>query len=152
MKYLKIQNDLMKKAFARDDYKHKSFRCSWGVDSDDEVWVFPDGLYGVRLSCPFCYIDPLSVFNTPQIPINKIIDDSKAVDAVHTNRIVVDNERNLHIFEVGKEKVYVNEKLMKYFDLDESTFKGTNRKAPIFIYENNTLVGLVLPANYTEKE
>lgn len=154
MKYLKLQNDLMKKAYARDDYRHKPFTCAWGIDNDDEVWVFPDGLYGARLSYPFRYIDPSRVFNASDLPpinVSKIIDDSKAVDAVHTNQIVVDRERNLHIFEVGKEKVYVDEALMKYFDLDESTFKGTNRKSPIFIYENGDhLVGVVLPVNYIE--
>lgn len=154
MKYLKFQNDLMKKAFARDDYRHKPFRCVWGFDADDELWVFPDGFFGVRLSRPFRYIDPLTVLNTydsPEIRIDKIIDDSNALDAALTNQIV-DHGKNLRLFEVGKEKVYVNESLMKYFDLDESTFKGTNRKSPIFIYENNALVGLVLPTNYIEEK
>lgn len=40
--------------------------------------------------------------------------------------------------------IYVNEKLLKYFD-KKLEFDGTGDKAPVYIYEGGELAGLVLP-------
>ena len=51
----------------------------------------------------------------------------------------------LRVFSNGNENIYVDESLIKYFDLENSTFKGRNRKSPIYIYEDEVMVGVVLP-------
>ena len=51
----------------------------------------------------------------------------------------------LRVFSNGNENIYVDESLIKYFDLKNSTFKGRNKKSPIYIYEDYNMVGLVLP-------
>lgn len=48
-----------------------------------------------------------------------------------------------------EDKVLIDNNLMKYFD-GKNSYKGTTRKAPIFVYENDELVGFALPINYQE--
>ena len=63
-----------------------------------------------------------------------LTDDKKVVD-----------KKTLRVFSNGDENIYVDESLIKYFDLENSTFKGRNSKSPIYIYEHEVMVGLVLP-------
>ena len=63
-----------------------------------------------------------------------LTDDKKVVD-----------KKTLRVFSKGDENIYVDESLIKYFDLKKSTFKGRNSKSPIYIYEYEVMVGLVLP-------
>ena len=75
--------------------------------------------------------------------------------ATDTHTIVmVDKNKakmKLHKFVIGDEVIFLDENNLKYFDLEDSTFKGTNRKNPIYIYENEELVGMVLPVNHKEE-
>ena len=65
-----------------------------------------------------------------------LTDDKKVVD-----------KKTLRVFSKGDENIYVDDALLKYFDLKKSTFKGRNSKSPIYIYEYEVLVGLVMPVN-----
>lgn len=153
MKYLKLQQDLLKAADARDGWKHKFFDYPYFVDNNGDLWVCPKGLYIIKIAHRHRYIDVSMVFDAPSIRADKILDDSNATDAVYTHKITItDNKMKLHTFMVGDEVVYLDEDLLRYFDLENSTFKGTNRKSPIFIYEDEELVGVVLSVNHIEKE
>lgn len=46
--------------------------------------------------------------------------------------------------EGSDELVYLDEKLLKHYD-KKSEFEATDHKSPVFIYENDILVGVVLP-------
>lgn len=45
---------------------------------------------------------------------------------------------------VDDELVYVDEKLLKYYD-KSAEFEATNSTSPVYIYEDDILVGMVLP-------
>lgn len=45
---------------------------------------------------------------------------------------------------LGEESIYLNEALLKNYDKNVE-FEGTSAKAPVYLYEGEILVGLVLP-------
>lgn len=57
------------------------------------------------------------------------------------SHLVLDMELN----KLGSnEPIYVNKQLLKYYDKNMS-FKVINSKSPVFVYEKDSLVGIVLP-------
>ena len=65
-----------------------------------------------------------------------------------TNDIrVLDDKRTLRVFTNGKENIYLDERLIKNFDLKNSTFKGKGAKSIVYIYEDEVMVGFLLPVN-----
>ena len=73
------------------------------------------------------------------------INDDKYTSVILTNDIKVHDKTTLRVFSKEDEKIYVDDGLLKYFDLKNSTFKGRNSKSPIYIYEYEVMVGVVLP-------
>ena len=63
-----------------------------------------------------------------------LTDDKKVVD-----------KKTLRVFSKGDENIYVDEYLIKNFDLKRSTFKGKGARSIVYIYEDEVMVGLVLP-------
>lgn len=47
-----------------------------------------------------------------------------------------------------KENIYLDERLIKNFDLKYSTFKGKGSRSIVYIYEDEVMVGFLLPVNY----
>jgi hypothetical protein len=77
--------------------------------------------------------------------INQILDAyDKAKPLVKTpNKRVLDVATCLEL-KLGDESIYVDEALLKNFDKNIE-FEGTGAKAPVYIYEGDLLVGVVLP-------
>ena len=44
-----------------------------------------------------------------------------------------------------KENIYLDERLIKNFDLKHSTFKGKGARNVVYIYEDEVMVGFLLP-------
>lgn len=80
--------------------------------------------------------------------LKSFTDDRNLIDAYLTPEMVNDGKKILRVFETDSCKIYVDEKLLKNFDLSISTFKGSEPKKPIFIYENEIMVGFVFPVLY----
>lgn len=156
MKYLKFQQDLLKAAEARDGWKYKPFNYPW-FETDDKIYICPQGHFVVAILKIQFYLDKEQIFRN-QLPINGksfVNPDGlqTATDTHTTQKVSVFGKKmNLHKFTVGDEAVFIDEDKLKYFDLTDSTFKGTNRKSPIYIYEGKELVGMVFPVNHKEGE
>ena len=154
MNTLKIQQELVKAAFTRD-YKNKRAEMLYGV-TGDYVVVVPDGYTLYKIPKAFFYLDPETVFEGRKNErIERFLDDSNAMSATDTHASIVETKtgkkRTLHkfILEDGK-PAYIDEKFLKCFDLDISTFKAVSPISPLFIYEYGEMVGLVLPVRYVE--
>lgn len=65
------------------------------------------------------------------------------VDAIITNDLVVYNGTTCRVIKNDNISVKVDDKYLKYFDSPEVKIKS--EKDPIFIYENNEYVGLIMP-------
>ena len=157
MKNIKFQQDLLKAADERDGYKHKLFNYPW-FETDDKIFICPQGHYFIAILKVQFYMDKEKVFKNIT-PINNtgksFLNPDNLQMATDTHTIVVTDVKakmKLHKFVIGDEAIFLDENNLKYFDLEDSTFKGTNRKNPIYIYENEELVGMVLPVIHKEEE
>lgn len=153
MKYMKFQQDLLKAADARD-WRNKAFNYPW-FETEDKIIICPEGHYIMAIWKGLFYLDKEKIFKG-KAPFNGeyLINPDNLETAVDTHSTVTLTglKKCLHKFTVGEESVFLDENNLKYFDLNSSTFKGTNRKSPIYIYENEEMVGAVLPVNYMEAE
>ena len=78
--------------------------------------------------------------------LKNFVNDNECTEIELTNDIrKLDDKRTLRVFSKEDEKIYVDDALLKYFDLKKSTFKGRNSKSPIYIYEYEVMVGVVFP-------
>ena len=150
---MKFQQDLLKAADERDGYKHKFFNYPW-FETDDKIFICPQGYYFIAILKVQFYMDKEKVFkNITPINGKSFLNPDNLQMATDTHTIVVADVKakmKLHKFVIGDEVIFLDENNLKYFDLEDSTFKGTNRKNPIYIYENEEMVGMVLPVNYKE--
>ena len=151
---MKFQQDLLKAADERDGWKHKLFNYPW-FETDDKIFICPQGHYFIAILKVQFYMDKEKVFkNITPINGKSFLNPDNLQMATDRHTIVVADVKakmKLHKFVIGDEVIFLDENNLKYFDLEDSTFKGTNRKNPIYIYENEELVGMVLPVNHKEE-
>ena len=105
------------------------------------VWFIPDHEF-------IFDIDKLDIEN---INLERYINTDGYSDVIRSNVLIEDYKKQLRIFENDDTRVYVDSKLLKGFDMNISTFKIKNEKLPVLIYENDELVGLVLPTRLNRK-
>ena len=156
MKYLKIQQDLLKMADARDGWKHRPFNVPWFQHSE-KVWVCFDAVICLGIPHKKFYLNREMIFDG-SIPFEGgkgIIDmSSETKDAEDTkmvmDRIVQGKKMKLHKFRVDDTDIFIDENLMKYFDEDVTKFTGTSSKRPLYVWEGDDLVGVVFPVNHSE--
>ena len=153
MKYIKFQQDLLKVADERDGCKHKLFNYQW-FETDEKIFICPNGYYIIAILKVQFYMDKEKVFkNITPFNGKSFLNPDNLHMATDTHTIVVADVKakmKLHKFMIGDEVIFLDENNLKYFDLEDSTFKGTNRKNPIYIYENEELVRIVLPVLHKE--
>lgn len=78
--------------------------------------------------------------------IKAVLNDERDVDVYLTGQIIQIDKRLLRCFTDNKElQIYVDDKLLKNFRLEQCTFKGISPVQPIHIYEDGIQVGLVFP-------
>lgn len=76
------------------------------------------------------------------------VNDNECTEIELTNGIrVLDSNITARIFTNGKENIYIDERLIKNFDLKNSTFKGKGAKSIVYIYEDEVMVGCCCPIN-----
>lgn len=151
MNYLKLQTDLMKAANARDGWKHKNFDVPY-FEANDRVWVCPEGYWMMGIPKYQFYLDIEKIWKDAlpfkgeqflkDADYTDYADDTRSSHQVEINGV----KMNLHKFMVKSEEVFIKEEHLKYFEPD-AVFKGTGHKKPLFVYELNELVGMILPVN-----
>lgn len=77
--------------------------------------------------------------------IEMILDDKDAEDVYLSQECVKEDKKMIRCFKNGDLKIYVDEKHLKNFDLSNCTFKGTGATNGVFVYENEIMVGYVMP-------
>lgn len=152
MNTLKLQNDLTKAAFNRDN-KGKMFNGVF-LKRDYDTLVGFNGSAIYTIYNDDLYIDCEKVFNgrSPQNfenVINGVIDNDDYEPLTNTRTIeqrkINGKKANLFKFNNSKGDIYINKDLLKYFDMDRLVLFGGDSRQPIRAYEDNTLVGIVCP-------
>lgn len=165
MKYVKLQQDLVKLADKRDrGVGSKRDRLFWCKpdEEDGQIGIVINGFYIAFIREDMRYIDLDKVCKGAQTDIKRLMKDPyEAIEATNTDviknmgfRVGGGGKGKVRIFSTEKDgEIWIDENHLKYFDLDNSTFKGTDRNGPIYIYEAdpvNRLVGYVLPVRHNE--
>lgn len=144
MKYEKIQIELLK---ARASGKFDR-NCRY-IKTEDYI-VVTNTLTLIFIPKLFWYLDCDKVFDAPSLifDVNKIL-DSLEEDIEDTETEISYDNGKLHIFKnQAGENIYIDVKLLDKFKndkYDEFTFMGKGKKDPIAIYNQNGIVGVVLP-------
>lgn len=78
--------------------------------------------------------------------LKNFVNDNECTEIELTNDIKkLDDKRTLRVFTNGKENIYLDERLIKNFDLKRSTFKGKGAMSIVYIYEDEVMVGFCCP-------
>ena len=154
MNYLKLQQDLIKAANSRDE-KHKAFNGFY-VKREYETIIGPNQSQVFVIPNEQLYINVEKVFNGREVPtfervLSKIETDENYTFLKNENvleqRVYNKKKIDVYRFENTKlnEKIYLNKKLMKYYDMDNLSIYGGNNKQPVKIYENGKFIGVLAP-------
>lgn len=122
--------------------KKQRFMCG---DHDDCVGVSYDGFHA--------YFIPKTDFPFDQTKLGLPVDwkallPKNSTDATLTNELMSKDKVTLQKVTDGKTEVWINTAFLKNFD-KSATFKMTGVKSPILVFEDDTMVGLILPVRVT---
>lgn len=147
MDYLKIQMDVLKAAIARDT-KHRPFQFSYST-TDEKVWLM-DNLHIEIIPNNLCFIALEKIFDKPPVGLT-IFNDADCKTARNTMTTKFLDATQCAVFQVDGDDVelWCDIKLLKNFDIQRCTFRAVNHKSPLYIYENEELVGLSLPVRHS---
>ena len=154
MNYIKLQQDLIKAANNRDE-KGKAFNGFY-VKREYETIVGPNQSQVFIIPNEQLYIDIEKVFDGREVPtfenvLYKIETNENYTflknENVLEHRVYNKKKIDVYRFENTKlnEKIYLNKKLMKYYDVDNLSIYGGNNKQPVKIYEDDLFIGVLAP-------
>ena len=154
MNYIKLQQDLIKAANNRDE-KGKAFNGFY-LKREFETIIGPNRSQAFVIPNEQLYIDVEKVFNGREVPtfervLSKIETDENYTHLKHEEVLErrVYNKKKIDVYRFEnqnlKEKIYLDKKLMKYYDMDNLVIYGGNNKQPVKIYENDLFIGVLAP-------
>ena len=154
MNYIKLQQELIKAANNRDE-KHKAFNGFY-VKREFETIIGPNQSQVFVIPNEQLYIDVEKVFNGREVPtfenvLYKIETNENYTFLKNENVLEqrVYNKKKIDVYRFENqnlnEKIYLNKKLMKYYDMDNLSIYGGNNKQPVKIYENGKFIGVLAP-------
>ena len=82
---------------------------------------------------------------------DRFITTNGYADAVRSNELIACDKKTLAVFKNYNTEVFVDLKLLKPFDSRTSTYKIKDPSSGVLVYENDILVGLVMPTRYNRK-
>ena len=154
MNYIKLQQDLIKAANNRDE-KGKAFNGFY-VKREFETIIGPNQSQAFVIPNEQLYINVEKVFNGREVPtfenvLYKIETNENYTFLKNENvleqRVYNKKKIDVYRFENTKlnGKIYLNKKLMKYYDMDNLSIYGGNNKQPVKIYENGKFISVLAP-------
>lgn len=141
MNIINAQVEVLKEAFKNKTVIYGVLGDKVIMGNSNRLYIIPKKECGVDL----INIDSSNVKIMQESSLKNFINDDEYINVTLTDDIKVCGNTTLRVFKNGDEKIYIDERLLKNFDLKKSTFKGRNSKSPIYIYEGYVMVGLSLP-------
>ena len=145
MNIINAQVEVLKEAL-KEKRKHNVI---YGTLEDKVIIGNGTRLYVIPKKC--CAIDLTNIARVQilgESTLRNFINDNECTEIELTSDIkILDNKTTVRVFTNGKENIYLDERLLKNFDLKKSTFKGKGAKSIVYIYEDDIMVGFLLPVN-----
>lgn len=137
-------NSLISKAF------YKEQKIMLGAYDENTVGVTADG-FAMYLIPEKAFIFDKDKLNRERVDINSFINNYGYESAVRSNELIASDKKTLAVFKNDNTEVFVDLKLLKAFDNRTSTYKIKSPTAGVLVYENDILVGLVMPTRHNRK-
>lgn len=147
MKLAKIFKELI------SSWDKKSNTVRYGIE-DGYVYLVPDGYRMFKIPEEDFIIDMGKAFPSLGPLTNpKRMFNAEGTEEDKRSSIlrITENKRTIVKIEGEKSYTWVNVKFLDYFE-GEVTYRVSTPKAPVFVYENGEIVGIVLPVNFKEDE
>ena len=149
MKIIKIQQEIMKAAEARDAVcDEKKFNFLHFI-KDDHIYIVSNGAAIYIIPMNKFYLDVDKTFKKAPVKLENLLkeewDADELVDCKIEKTIPATKQKVMVLQNKNGEEIWLNVKLMNVFDKEWCTYKGSSAKAPVFIYEEGVLSGVVLP-------
>lgn len=110
------------------------------IGNDTRLYIIPKEECAINLTNVAC------VQVLQQSTLKAFVNDVECTELELSNDIkILDDKRTLRVFTNGKENIYIDERLIKNFDLKKSTFKGKGARSIVYIYEDEVMVGFLMP-------
>ena len=113
------------------------------IGNGNRLYIIPKKECGVDLT----NIDSNNVKIMQESSLKNFMNDNLCENVTLTDDKKVVDKKTLRVFTNGKENIYVDEYLIKNFDLKNSTFKGKGARSIVYIYEDEIMVGFLLPVS-----
>ena len=137
------------------DEKGKLFNGFY-VKREFETIIGPNQSQAFIIPNEQLYIDVEKVFNSREVPTFERVLSKIETDENYTllkNEGLLErhayNKKKIDVYRfenpVLNEKIYLDKKLMKYYDMDSLVIYGGNNKQPVRVYEDTDFVGVVAP-------
>ena len=144
MNIINAQVEVLKEAF-KGKRKHNviygTLEDKVIIGNNTILYVIPKEECGIDLT----NVDCNNVNIIQESVLKGFINDDLCENITLTDDKKVVDKKTLRVFSKGDENIYVDEFLIKNFDLKRSTFKGKGARSIVYIYEDGVMVGLVLP-------
>lgn len=151
--YEKVQVNLLKRALNIDSrMKLMNFQYRKGEEFTDII----NSYYVIRIPNHYMFLDIDKIFDKPNCSVKIEEHEGDTVEKlIPTNVLKVVGSRKkgtLRKF-VGETigTIWIDEDFLKVFgDFEYLNFRGIKENAPVYIYDNNELVGMILPVKVVE--
>lgn len=144
MNHVKIQVDIMK-WYENKRIGRRNKNIFNGYQQDDEnTFIVYNGSAIFIIPNNLVFLDLNKIFDGEQMNVKNMIDYSKTDKLSNSYLSKSIEKRKLRIFYNHDQTIYADNDLFKYFD-EEIEEKGTTIKEPIYIFEYNRLIGMLLP-------
>ena len=150
MNYIKIQNDILR-AKDKCNISGKRFPYMYGY-YDNNVGIVDDGKALYLIPDKLFYLDKDKIFNSV---LSNIVEKMVKSELDTQSLIFTGNIRSLKGCKIDvailkddkNNEIAFDIKYLKNIGLkaNECTFKGTNYKSPIYVYEYDKLVAIIMP-------
>ena len=112
------------------------------IGNDARLYVIP------KKDCAIDLTNVAHVQVLQESTLKNFVNDNECTEIELTNDIkMLDDKITVRVFTNRKENIYLDERLIKNFDLKNSTFKGKGARSIVYIYEDEVMVGFLLPVN-----
>lgn len=154
MNYIKLQQDIIKVVANRDE-KGKMFNGFY-LKREFETIIGPNHSQAFIIPNDQLYIDLEKVFKGREVPtfenVLSKIETCKNYTFLKNDNVLeqhVYNRKKIEVYRFENpnlnEKVYLNKKLLKYFDMNNLVVYGGNNKQTVKVYECEKFIGVVAP-------
>ena len=144
--FVKLQSDLLQKI-------KKSYNGAWYHTTIGDDHFISDGHIVHIIPDEHCFIDFKKLFPNSdksfKDKIKAIMSDSDKANDLKNLRMTVESE----FYDYNLAKVFYNQTTNKYItisadrlkDFSDKNFKGTDEGSPVFIFDHETLICIVMP-------